>query len=314
VEIVNTVIELFKLYFPSTLVIPTLGNNEFYPDYSVMPEDEYLPVYWNSWNYSLSNIIPHNPNIRSTFLEGGYYYVPLSNKLWMIVLNSVFYSKQDAKMSASKNDPAGQFKFLQDTLEVVVQMGGKAIIAQHIPQGASRDGKRLMSTDYEKALDKIVRQYSASIAAIMSGHVHRDVFRLYYQKDEITPAAAVLISGAITPQDETNPSFTYVAYNESGIMDWDKYYLNINTTSNWSLEYTFSQAYPGYGGLINADAINYIIKKFYSNHEWLLKYRRFSVSEHMEGLSHDENPCNDICLAEHIDHDTYKDCNKSKNC
>jgi len=198
---------------------------------------------------------------------------------------------------------------------MISKVGGKAIIAQHIPQGANRDGHRLMLTYYEKCFDEIAQQYSTSIAAFLSGHLHRDMLRLYYQKDSVIPAAAVLISGAITPLDDSNPSFTYVEYNETGIMDWDKYYLNISSSSgSWNLEYTFSKAYPGYGGIINATAVKFIIDTLYVNESWLQQYRLFGVAEHTEGIFHDKNPCYDICLAQHIDHDGYKNCHKHKHC
>lgn len=48
-----------------------------------------------------------NAAVTSTFLLGGYYYVPLPNNIFLIQLNTVYYIPQDTDIPDGDPDPAG---------------------------------------------------------------------------------------------------------------------------------------------------------------------------------------------------------------
>jgi hypothetical protein len=267
----------------------------------------------SSWNWTLSGVA--DPTLAQTFAEGGFYYVPLSNNLYVVVLNTVFYTPQDLNITTGDPDPAGQFQFLKSTLAFIEAAGAKAIIAQHVPQGANRGANPNFESIYETSMTSIIQQYASSIVAILCGHLHRDYLRMYYSKNG-SPAVPILINGAITPQDYSNPSFTYFSYSGTTLQDYDKYYFDLNNTNSvWSLEYTLSQAYPNYGGVIDAEYINSIITQLKTGHSVLTTYQNYSTAGSIQPLAvSSTNNCFDICMAEQVIYTQFTTCMKSKTC
>jgi len=70
---------------------------------------------------------------------------------------------------------------------LVSSAGGKAIIAQHVPQGANRGSNTNFDAIYETTMTSIVQQYASTIIVVMCGHLHRDYFRMYYAQNGNPP-------------------------------------------------------------------------------------------------------------------------------
>lgn len=98
-------------YFPNTVIIPTLGNNDpkyHYCGLNLEDKEEYYNFIYNAWfellpaNKRLSNL----SEIKSTILKGGYYRVDIDSTLSVLAINTLYFNK--------KNDESKQGTDAQD--------------------------------------------------------------------------------------------------------------------------------------------------------------------------------------------------------
>ena len=109
---INNVANEFKTHFPSTIILPVFGNNDFKYNYQVpkfTEKKEYYKFLFNTFfethdeNYQL----PDLDEIRKTFLNGGYYKIDFEGNLRVIVLNTLYYlttnqENRDPKAAAAQ--------------------------------------------------------------------------------------------------------------------------------------------------------------------------------------------------------------------
>lgn len=101
----------FKKFFPDTLVIPTLGNNDGKYHYQgIDPEikEDYYGTFYQHW-FSEHPRNSKLPGVKETFSYGGYYRVDVDDKLTVLALNTLYINK--------KNDPTTQGNEGTDMLE-----------------------------------------------------------------------------------------------------------------------------------------------------------------------------------------------------
>ncbi|MGA8877096.1 MAG: metallophosphoesterase, partial [Candidatus Korobacteraceae bacterium] len=159
--------------------------------------------------------------------------------------------------------------------------------------------------------DKLLEKYQDVIVASFAGHTHSDDFRV------INPSAKepqfVLISAAISPVYNQNPSFRLVRFAKDGsLVDNTVYYLtNLlfasgTTPGEWKREYTFSEQWklPRLDGASLAALYNRIQSQQSTGDEWLRLYNVSSSAAYLPA-----NPLEGFaCAIEGLDADAYGSC------
>jgi sphingomyelin phosphodiesterase acid-like 3 len=109
----------------------------------------------------------------------------------------------------------------------------KAIVPMWVPEWTAR-------------FDKLLETFHETVVASFAGHTHSDNFRLINTAG--VNQAFVIITPAISPIYDQNPSFRIVQYgNDGALIDQSTYYLtNLKDASSkirgrWKKEYTFSR-------------------------------------------------------------------------
>lgn len=149
---IATVQGLFQEYFPNVTVIELpaldLGNNDVRSDYYLnvtshepcLPgEDGSLPIATNEW---LESVADQQSDMfaseleKATFSCGGYLNRAISDKLHIITLNTIVLSLSHTpvpSLELDKDDPFGQFTWLDTELSKFHDEGKKVYITGHVP-------------------------------------------------------------------------------------------------------------------------------------------------------------------------------------
>jgi len=237
-----TVEDLFRVYFPDTPVIElpalNLGNNDFVSDYYLNVSSykpclaayndeggiESLPKPTNEW---LEVVAEQQSDTfaseleKATFACGGYLNRAISDKLHIIVLNTVVWSLSHVPKPAlliEEDDPFGQFQWLSTQLSELRDAGKKAYITGHVPpmlqSFTGSLGKPLYSDDIRMGLFDMLKEYEDAVAGLFFGHVHSNELR---HIPELPDASSpLLIGGSLSPCYTTNPTFSIVKYDRDG--------------------------------------------------------------------------------------------------
>jgi len=242
-ENIATVQNLFKEYFPNTTVVqlPTLdlGNNDFTSDYylkitshkACLPTvtsldlsrktSVELPKSTNEW---LETVAKQQKSMFATELEyatfacGGYLNHAVSDKLHIIVMNTIVWDLSHKPDDGDQDDPFGQFEWLDKQLSDLRAAGNKVYLTGHIPpmlqSYTGSIGKPLYKKEKEMKLIAIVSEYHDVIAGIFVAHVHSNELR--HMPPFVGDAPPMLVGGSIAPGYTTNPVFSIVKYDKDG--------------------------------------------------------------------------------------------------
>lgn len=125
---INDTIYILRQGFLDTLIYPTIGNNDCYPDYYLNYWDhkvnDWLRKIWGSW--SIYSSIPADQ--EDNFTHGGFYVAQMPNtNLFVISLNTIYVcGGHNPSWDPSRHpDPAGQFAWLNSTLLDIENNGGR---------------------------------------------------------------------------------------------------------------------------------------------------------------------------------------------
>ncbi|WAQ98424.1 ASM3B-like protein [Mya arenaria] len=253
-ELVENITSLMQQEFPNTKVYATFGNHDHYPTNLFPPnnDDIYNATYliWKAWINDDSQM--------DNFHKGGYYTVKLGNSLRLIALNSNMYYTKDTA-TAHLEDPADQFRWLEQTLNSSQAANEKVILIGHVPPGYTTPrAVRWMTKEFNQKFVDIVLRHSSTIAALHFGHEHHDSFRLFYKGEN--PVATLFIAPSVTPwryqlsngeiEPAHNPGARLVKFDrQTGktleilqyYADLDK--VNANKQFVWTLGYNASSIY-----------------------------------------------------------------------
>ena len=99
-ETQRQIAERFHKYFPDTLLIPTLGNNDGKYHYQgIDPElkEDYYGTFFQHWfsEHPHNNALPNIDDVKSTFKYAGYYRVDVDSKLSILALNTMYLNKKN---------------------------------------------------------------------------------------------------------------------------------------------------------------------------------------------------------------------------
>ena len=88
---------LLNKHFPTSLIIPTIGNNDdHFHDEACTEEDKTAGFYqtlYTHWFTQMTgnNNLLKNTDLKASFLNGGYYRVDVNDKVSILAYNTMYY-------------------------------------------------------------------------------------------------------------------------------------------------------------------------------------------------------------------------------
>ncbi|KAJ8306380.1 hypothetical protein KUTeg_016925 [Tegillarca granosa] len=122
---------------------------------------------------------PHLFMQNKLVIHSGYYNATTKTNLVILGLNTNIYYSMD-KATAHKQDPAGQFDWLQKQLMQARLRNQKVFIVSHVPPGEFELVRDIMwfYSDYNNKYLEIMRTHKDEISSQIYGHEHTDSFRI----------------------------------------------------------------------------------------------------------------------------------------
>ncbi|KAF3703137.1 Acid sphingomyelinase-like phosphodiesterase 3a [Channa argus] len=251
IQVISNMTQTIRQHFPNLTVYPALGNHDYWPQ-DQMP-DSTNAIYkaaaqlWKPWLQTEALL---------TLSQGGFYSQLAKPGLRVVSLNTILYYGPN-KVTSNMTDPAGQFEWLEKTLQKAAQSLEKVYIIAHVPVGYlpfARSTAALRVIDNER-LVSIFREYSHVIAGHFYGHTHRDSIMVLLDQQG-KPMNSLFVSPAVTPIKNilepysNNPAFRMYLYNtnDNSVVDIWQYYLNLTEANekqrpDWRLEYIMTKAF-----------------------------------------------------------------------
>lgn len=316
IQVISNMTQTIRQHFPNLTVYPALGNHDYWPQ-DQMPSStnaiyKAVAQLWEPWL---------QPEALLTLSQGGFYSQLAKPGLRVVSLNTILYYGPD---QATKNmtDPAGQFEWLEKTLEEAVQSQEKVYIIGHVPVGYLPFVRNTtaMREIHNERLVAICRRYSHVISGQFYGHTHRDSFMVLLDQSG-KPVNSIFVSPAVTPIKHVlepysnNPAFRMYLYftEDYTLFDIWQYYLNLTEAnekqrSDWRLEYTMTQAF----GLINLQPQSLLALGLLFRMPLFLGFDKY-FDHYMVGYNSSitcEGACklNQVCAILYLDQPSYSKC------
>ncbi|KAM4633590.1 cyclic GMP-AMP phosphodiesterase SMPDL3A [Polymixia lowei] len=251
IHVISNMTQTIRDHFPSLPVYPALGNHDYWPqDQSPTSTNTIYQAAAKLWEPWLQ------PEALLTLREGGFYSQLARPGLRVVSLNTILYYSPN-KVTVNMTDPAGQFQWLQTTLERAAQSLEKVFIIAHVPVGYLPFARNITAVReaHNERLVAIFRNYSDVIAGHFYGHTHRDSIMVLLDQNG-RPVNSLFVAPAITPIKHVlepysnNPAYRLFHYDTSNytLLDIWQYYLNLTEAneqqrSDWRLEYIMTEAF-----------------------------------------------------------------------
>lgn len=228
--------------FPDTDVYMVVGNNDSYSgDYSMKPNGQFFSEVSALWSSLIKDPLNRSAMAKQ-FSYAGYYSIVLSEleELQLIVMNSNLFSLKvkgkNAPLAASR-----QLDWLHKELQSAKNAGRRVFIAMHMPEGVDLYAlpkirlfrlHALWKPEYIQRFDSEINQFSAQVAGIFSGHVHRNWYQVITVRGNEIPMIGVL---AISPISDSDPGFRDISYSTNPLRfdDMLTYSYSLNGGKNW---------------------------------------------------------------------------------
>ncbi len=176
----------FDEKFANIPVLYTFGNNDniiHYGNFNIRGLSPYTISKNNNFdgfishtNYCFSDI--PKPCLLAENTIDGYYIAMLDDKLELINLNSILFSRKYDGTSGEEKSKE-ELEFLSNQLKKAKTKGNSVLIATHIPVGNdSYDNKNLWTKEYTEEFIKIIKEYKDTVIGIVNGHTHVDEVRI----------------------------------------------------------------------------------------------------------------------------------------
>ncbi|XP_041096408.1 acid sphingomyelinase-like phosphodiesterase 3b [Polyodon spathula] len=317
-DIIANLTHILQEVFPDTKVYSAMGNHDFHPK-SQLPAGE-NPGYirtaelWERWLESSS---------VETFRKGAYYTERLLNKTGqrMIVLNTNLYYNNN-NLTVDLQDPADQFKWLEEVLTSAAASKEKVYIIGHVPPGffeKKRHTSWFRGRFNERYLE-IIRKHHPVIAGQFFGHQHTDTFHMFYNNSG-SPISAMFLAPGITPWKTTlsgvknganNPGIRVFEYDHTTLLIKDivTYYLNLTHANlagpRWEKEYRLTESFRVPDA--SARSMHEVLRQMETDDCALQRHYRFN------SVSYDLSHCDWACRADHVcsirevDFSSYEKC------
>lgn len=335
-------LELRK-HYPDTKILVTPGNNdEDCGNYSIETGGSFL----HDTAELVRDLAHGNDETRGSWEELGSFDVPHPTipNMRIISLNTILFSDKyhaakfsEGCASVPSNGPDEAFNWLESRLSKAKAAHEKVWIMFHIAPGIDSFASiqkyhAVLKNTPEQAsnrqsclsgvvplwvpsrtaqFDGLLVKYHGTVIASFAGHTHVDDFRVLEPSE--SDSAFVLVTPAISPIYNQNPSFRTVTFAKDGsILDASVYYLtnliyaSSTTPGEWKLEYQFSKEWKL--PRIDAAGLSSLYSKIRSDEavrgEWLRLYNvsssaAYVVPGSVPGL---------YCAAEELDPESYSRC------
>lgn len=251
IQVISNMTQTIRQHFPNLTVYPAVGNHDYWPQ-DQMPTStnaiyKAAAQFWKLWLHD---------DALLTLSQGGFYSQLAKPGLRVVSLNTILYYSPN-NVTQNMTDPAGQFEWLEKTLEKAAENREKVYIIGHVPVGFLPFARNITAIreNYNERLVTIFRKYSHVIAGHFYGHTHKDSIMVLLDK-EGQPVNSLFVSPAVTPIKNlaelysNNPSFRMYLYNNKDytMLDIWQYYLNLTEAnekqrSDWTLEYIMTEAF-----------------------------------------------------------------------
>ncbi|KAJ0061100.1 hypothetical protein NL108_007819, partial [Boleophthalmus pectinirostris] len=217
VQVLSNLTTSIREKIPNVTVFPALGNHDYWPQDQIpdSPNDIYRAVsrLWAPWLQE---------EALQTLQQGGFYSQLARPGLRVVSLNTILYYGPN-RVTQNLTDPAGQFTWLQRTLQNADRDGEKVFVIAHVPVGFLPFARNTtaMRREHNERLAAIFRRFSHVIRGQFYGHTHRDSVMVL--RDQSGAAVnSLFVAPAVTPirniQEpfSNNPSFrVYLFHLES---------------------------------------------------------------------------------------------------
>ncbi|KYQ91228.1 putative sphingomyelinase [Tieghemostelium lacteum] len=287
-----------------TIFIPSIGNNDVFPDYNSQCSDQnlqYLTTLWSEW-------IPSD-QVQNFSISGSLVFNPVPG-LTVISLNTVLYSVKNTNSFQNAQDPCGQFAWLEYQLQVARQNNQYVYIIGHIFPGL--DPFYLQTTwkvPFITSFFNILSNYEDVLKSGFFGHIHRDEFRSVFISNFTTGYFPMFIGSSITPVYINNPSVKIFSYEAStaNVTDFTAYYADIYISNllgsmTWKYEYSFVNDYLSTSIGIDGTVLNDFVDVMQANDNIYDAYDDHRTSNYLS-----DNTVN-LCLAQSLTVDSFNDC------
>jgi predicted phosphodiesterase len=208
--------------FPSLDVYTVVGNNDSYQgDYSIKPNGAFFHNTGVLWSGLIRE--PANQSaMQKQFSYAGYYSLVLPHQLRLIAMNTNLFSY---KARGRNIDDAAmrQLSWLHAELQRAKEANQAVFIIMHIPQGIdfyATDHTRLFrlvrlwKPQYIQRFDEELNQFSAEIAGIFAGHLHKNWFQVITENNHDIPVMGVT---SISPIFGNDPGFKMISFDEDPV-------------------------------------------------------------------------------------------------
>ncbi|XP_002733390.1 acid sphingomyelinase-like phosphodiesterase 3b [Saccoglossus kowalevskii] len=302
IEIIANLTQVITDIFPDTRVYPAIANHDYDPSNQlpVQTSRQYNAIAdaWSGW-------LNHDSDAVASLRKAAYYTTVMENDVRLIVPNTNLYYTSN-KVTAGMPDPAGQFDWMENTLEEAKRNNQLVWILAHIPPGhpeRSHSSPWFYEEFNERYID-IISQYADIIIGQFYAHHHTDHFKVLYN-DNGEPISSMLLAPAVVPWRNkyvynaefgaNNPAVRLFKYQRSTgkLLDIMQYIMNLseanqNNSPEWVLEYTATEAYSIDD--VTTESLHELAESFKpENSENFEKYNLYCSA------SYDVTPCDETC-------------------
>ncbi|XP_029984707.1 cyclic GMP-AMP phosphodiesterase SMPDL3A [Sphaeramia orbicularis] len=316
IQVISNMTQTIRQHFPNLTVYPALGNHDYWPQ-------DQLPTSTNDIYKAAARL--WKPWLQAdallTLSQGGFYSQLVKPGLRLVSLNTILYYGPN-KATVNMTDPAGQFEWLEDTLQKATQNLEKVFIIAHVPVGYLPFTRNITAIReiHNERLVTIFRKYSHVIAGQFYGHTHRDSIMVLLDQGG-KPVNSVFVSPAVTPiksvleSFSNNPGFRMYLFNpkDYSVLDIWQYYLNLTEAnekqrSDWRLEYIMTKAF-GLTDLQPQSLLQLGLSFWLPQTKAFDKYfSHFMVSYNSSIICRGGCQLNQVCAVLYLDQVSYSKC------
>lgn len=239
------IVQTFNAAFPHAQFVIAAGNNDDpCGDYRATPGSAYFTYVAHLWA-PLVNRNGAAPDFEKNFGQYGWYTARLPGGLRAIALNSVYWSVVYRRCGNYHPDaPQQQLRWFKHSLDSPGS-AARSVVVMHIPPGVDPHSTlithRLLIVPYwaaglSQSFTQILARHAAAITFAVSGHTHRDDFRLFGN-------VPMLLAPSVSPVYDNNPSFLRLDVGGDGtLLDYQPYFYD-EWNGNWQRAPSFDETF-----------------------------------------------------------------------
>ena len=225
-----------KATFPHLSIYMVVGNNDSYQgNYAINLKNSFYretAILWSGLIQSPND----QKRMQQSFSWAGYYSIMLSDKLRLIVMNSVLFSYKAKGVNLNKA-AMEELNWLHVQLKAAQANKENVLIAAHIPQGIDLYfGLRtflvrifkLWKSEYIDRFEAELKQFFPEIKGIFLGHLHANWMQILSNKENEIPEVGVT---SISPYFGNDPGFAVISFTDN------PFTLKQVTTYDYSINY-----------------------------------------------------------------------------